>query len=62
VVSALDLSRLLLWTHVLMTEMLEELQLSIGSFGQDRGREWLHDFLDGNGLLGQLIFGGASLC
>jgi hypothetical protein len=42
-------------THVLVTEMLEQLQLSVGSLRQDRRAEWLHDLLDRHGLAGQLV-------
>lgn len=52
----------LIVAHILMTQMLQKLQLSVGSFGQDRSGEGLHDLLHGDGLLSQLIFGGAASC
>ena len=39
-----------------MPQMLEQLQLSIGTLGQDRRAERFHDLLDGNILAGELIF------
>lgn len=38
-----------------MSEMLEQLQLSVGTLGQDRGAEGLHDLLDRDRLAGQLV-------
>lgn len=38
-----------------MAEVLEQLQLSIGTLGKNRSAEGLHDLLDRNGLSGQLI-------
>lgn len=43
-----------------MSQMFQEFQFSIGTFGQNRRRKWLHDLLDRNRLLGQLVFGGAA--
>lgn len=37
-------------THVLMLQVLQELQFSIRSLGEDRGAEGLHDLLHGNAL------------
>lgn len=42
---------------VFVTEMLEQLQLSVGSLGKDRSAERLHNFLDGHSLPGKLVFG-----
>jgi hypothetical protein len=42
-------------TNVFVAEMLEKLQLPVGSLGQNRGAERLHDFLDRNRLRCQLI-------
>jgi hypothetical protein len=39
--------------------MFEELQLTVGSLGENWCAEGLHDFLYGNGLAGKLIFGRA---
>jgi hypothetical protein len=39
-----------------MSEVLQELEFSIGSFGEDGGRERLHDLLDRDRLACQLIF------
>ena len=38
-----------------MSQVLQKLEFSIGSFGQHRSREWFHNLLHGNGLTGQLI-------
>lgn len=43
-----------------MLEVLQELQLAIGTFGEHRGAEWLHDLLDRHGCARQLIFGGTG--
>lgn len=42
-------------THVLVTQMLEQLQLSVGTLRQNRCAEGLHDLLDRHGLAGQLV-------
>ena len=42
-----------------MPYVLEQLQFSIGALRQDWGAERFHDLLDGNILLGKLIFGRA---
>lgn len=42
-----------------MSEVLEQLELAIGSLGQDRSAEGLHNLLDGDILVGELISGGA---
>jgi len=34
---------------ILVLDVLEELEFSIGALGENRSREWLHDLLDGNG-------------
>jgi hypothetical protein len=47
-------------THVLMFQMLQQLQFPVCSLGQDRGAEGLHDLLDGHALPGELVFGGAG--
>jgi hypothetical protein len=47
-------------THVLMLQMLQQLQFPVCSLGQDRGAEGLHDLLDGHTLPGELVFGGAG--
>lgn len=48
-------------SYIFMPQMLQELKFSVGSLGQHRGAERLHDFLDSNGLAGKLIFGGAVI-
>jgi hypothetical protein len=40
--------------------MLQELQLSVCALGQNRSAERLHNLLDGYGLAGELILGGAA--
>lgn len=42
-------------THVLVSEMLEQLQLTVGTFREDRSAEGLHDLLDSDRLAGQLV-------
>lgn len=42
-------------THVLVSEMLKQLQLAVGTFRKDRSAEWLHDLLDGDRLASQLV-------
>lgn len=46
--------------HILVSEVLQELQLSVCALGQDRSAEGLHDLLDGHGLAGELILGRAA--
>lgn len=41
--------------YVLMSEVLEQLQLSVSTLGEDRGAERLHDLLDRDRLAGQLV-------
>lgn len=43
--------------HILVPQMLEELQFSVCSLGEDGGAEGLHDLLDGYGLAGELVLG-----
>lgn len=42
-------------THVLVSEMLEQLQLAVGTFRENRSAEGLHDLLDSDRLAGQLV-------
>lgn len=44
-----------------MSEMLEEFKLAVGSLGEDGSAKWLHDLLDGDILVGELISGRARL-
>lgn len=44
--------------HVLMLKVLEQLELTICTLGEHRGAEGLHDLLDGDILVGELISGG----
>lgn len=46
-------------TNILMAEVFEELQFAVRSLCENRRAEWFHNLLDGDGLTGQLIFGGA---
>lgn len=43
-------------THVLVTQVFQQLQLSICSLGKDRGGEGFHNFFDGDRGTGKLIF------
>ena len=38
-----------------MSEVLEKLQFPVGPFGEDWGAEWLHDLLDSDILVGELV-------
>ena len=42
-------------TYILVLNVLKELQLSVCSLRQDRGRKWLHDLLDRDGSPHELI-------
>lgn len=44
------------WTNVFMAEVLEQLELTIGSFRQDWGAKGFHDLLDSDRLVGELVF------
>lgn len=48
--------------YVLVSEVLEQLELTVGSLGKDGRAEGLHDLLDGDILVGELIARGAVLC
>jgi hypothetical protein len=45
-------------THILVPEVFEELELSVGALGQDGSRERLHDLLDCHRLLSELVLCG----
>lgn len=52
-------------THILVPQMLQELQFSVCALRQNRSAEGLHDLLDGNGLAGELVLcrtGSWSVC
>jgi hypothetical protein len=44
-----------------MSQVLEQLQLSVGSLGKNWCAERLHDLLDGDILVGELVSSGAIL-
>ena len=44
-------------SYILMSQVLEQFQLTVGSLGQNWRTERLHDLLYSNRLSGQLIFG-----
>lgn len=46
-------------TYVLVTQVLEELQFSVGPLTEYRGRERLHDLFDRDGSSGKLVLGRA---
>lgn len=48
-----------LWTHIFMTEVLQQLEFPVRPLRQHGGTEGFHDFLDRNRLPGQLILGRA---
>ena len=47
-------------THVLMLDVLEQLEFTIGALGEDGRRKGLHDLLDRSAGAGELVFGGAG--
>jgi len=47
-------------THVLMLDVLEQLEFTIGALGKDGRRKGLHDLLDRSAGAGELVFGGAG--
>jgi len=47
--------------NVLMSKMLEKLEFPICSLCENGCGEGLHDLLDGDGLLSQLIFGRTAI-
>jgi len=42
-----------------MPQMLQQLQLTVGTLGEHRSTEGLHDLLDSNSLACQLVLGRA---
>jgi hypothetical protein len=52
--------------YVLVPQVLEQLQLAVGTLRKDRSAEGLHNLLDGHGLAGELILGrtafSVSMC
>lgn len=42
-------------THILMPQMLQKLQLAVGALGKDRCAERLHDLLDSDSLVCELV-------
>ena len=55
-----------LQSYILVPEMLEQLEFSVGSLGENGSAEGLHDLLDCHGLASELVLGRAgralSLC
>ena len=47
------------YAHIFVSKVFEEFQLAVGPFGQDWGRERLHDLFHRHRLLGELVFGRA---
>ena len=45
---------------VLVSQVLQQLQLSVCSLSQDRSAERLHDLLDCDILVGELVLGGTA--
>ena len=43
--------------HILMSQVLEQLQLSVCPLGEHRGAERFHNLFDGHGLAGELVLG-----
>jgi len=46
--------------NILVSQVLEQFQLTVCSLGQDGSAEGLHDLLDGNGLASQLVLRRAN--
>lgn len=44
-------------TYVLVSQVLEQFQFAVGSLGEDRCAERLHNLLHRDGLVGELILG-----
>lgn len=44
-----------LYTDIFMSEMLEKLQFSVSSLGEDRCAKGLHNLLDSHGLVCELV-------
>lgn len=49
-------------SHIIMSQLLQELYFSISSFGNHRAIERLHHFLDRNHPLCNHVVGGAAIC
>jgi hypothetical protein len=49
-----------LCTDVFMLDVLEEFELAVGAFGEDRRAEGFHDLLDGDGCACELVFCGTG--
>ena len=47
-------------TNVLVLYVLEELEFAVGALGEDGGGEGLHDLLDGDRGVGELVVCGAD--
>lgn len=47
-------------TYILVSQVLEQLQLTVCALGEDRRAEGLHDLLDGHRLAGQLVLCGTA--
>ena len=47
--------------YILVSQMLQELELSVGALGEDGCAEGLHDLLDGDILVGELIASRAAV-
>lgn len=49
-------------SHIFVPQMLQELEFSVGTLGQDGGAKRLHNLFDGHGLASELIFCRAVIC
>lgn len=45
--------------YILMSKVLEKFELTVGTLGEDGGAKGLHNLLDGDILVGELISGRA---
>lgn len=48
------------WTDILVFQVLEQLQFSVGALGENWSAEGLHDLLDGHILVRELVSGRTS--
>jgi hypothetical protein len=47
--------------YVLVSQVLQQLELAVSALGQDWSAEGLHDLLDGDGLAGELVLCRAAV-
>jgi hypothetical protein len=50
------------YSHIFVPQMFQELELTVGTLGQDGGAKRLHNLFNRHGLAGELIFCRAVIC